>query len=111
LKGDAYLSKSSKKLFNDLEIYTERELEARHEIRLENYTMKVQIESRILEELIINQIMPVAVRYQTEIFSNLQNAKAAGLSNLTSTSLDLAKSLASHIDGLRTEVLAMRKAC
>ncbi|MBX2844979.1 MAG: glutamine synthetase type III, partial [Saprospiraceae bacterium] len=108
---DAYVTKESKALFERAGILNERELEARHEIRLENYTLKVQIESRLIEELALNQIIPSAIRYQTEVLTNITQSKAAGMPAAShTTSLELAKSLSEHISAVKQGVLAMREA-
>ena len=61
---DAYLTSKSKKLFESNDIYNHAELEARHEIMLEDYIKKVQIEARIMGELATTYILPSAVKYQ-----------------------------------------------
>ncbi len=48
---DAFVTDSAKKLFERFNIYTKKELEARHEIQLENYTKKLQIEARVIGDL------------------------------------------------------------
>lgn len=108
---DAYVTKESKDLFVRNEIFTERELEARHEIRLENYVMKVGIESKMIEELALNQVVPVALRYQTEIFNNISAGKAAGMSDHDlETSIEIAKKITRHVNQIKNGVLTMRKA-
>jgi glutamine synthetase len=59
----ALVSKKTIHLFEHHGILSERELEARHEIHLEDYSKKIEIESRVLEELIRNQVMPAAMKY------------------------------------------------
>jgi len=106
---DGFISSVTKKLFTRLNIMTEREIEARHDIRLENYTMKVQIESRLIEELALNQIIPSSIRYQTEVFTHIAQAKAAGMpKGAVDTTTELAKSLTTHITGIKQGVLKMR---
>ena len=108
---DAYVSKESKKLFVDNEIFTERELEARHEIRLENYTMKVGIESLILEELVLNTIIPAAIRYQTEIFNNIAAGKASGFKNdALALPINIAEQISKHTTALRDGIVELREA-
>ncbi len=106
---DAYISDSSKKLFSDNNIFTAREIEARHDIRLENYTMKVQIESRMIEELALNQIIPAAIRYQTEVLTNMREAKGAGLpARAIKTQKEIAVAISEHIEAARNGVIKMR---
>jgi len=61
---DAMISKKSLKLFEDNHIFTHREAEARHEIMLETYIKKIEIESRVIGDLAQNHIIPAAFRYQ-----------------------------------------------
>ena len=55
------------------------ELEARHEIMLEAYIKKVQIEARIMGELATSVIFPSAVKYQNVLIENIKGLKEAGL--------------------------------
>jgi glutamine synthetase len=76
---DAMISERAKSLFETNHIYTHSELEARHEIELEKYIKKVQIESRIMGELATSHVLPAAIRYQNLLADNLSGLKAAGL--------------------------------
>lgn len=68
---DAYLSQSSVEMFRKMGIFTPIELEARNEVKWEMYTKKVQIEARVLGDLAINHILPVATRYQSVLVDNV----------------------------------------
>jgi glutamine synthetase len=76
---DALVTEKAVKLFTQAGVYSERELHARHEIQLEAYTKKIQIEGRILGDMALTQIIPAAIRYQTEVLSNIQMQKNIGL--------------------------------
>ncbi len=76
---DAMVTEKAKKLFDNNNIYTHGELEARHEIELEKYIKKVQIESRIMGEIATSHILPAAIRYQNLLIDNISGLKAAGL--------------------------------
>ena len=69
----------AKQLFENNDVYTHAELEARHEIELEKYIKKVQIESRIMGELATSHILPAAIRYQNLLANNIKGLKEAGL--------------------------------
>ncbi|HWC54491.1 MAG TPA: glutamine synthetase III, partial [Chitinophagaceae bacterium] len=69
---DAMVSKKAKALFENNDVYTHAELEARHEIELEKYIKKVQIESRIMGELATSHILPAAIRYQNMLANNIK---------------------------------------
>lgn len=77
---DAMVTDKAKNLFESNKIYSHSELEARHEIELEKYIKKVQIESRIMGELATSHILPAAIRYQTLLSNNIRGLKEAGVS-------------------------------
>lgn len=76
---DAYITETAKKLFSANNIYTHPELEARHEIMLEEYVKKVQIEARVMGELATTVILPSAIKYQNVLLTNVAGLKEAGL--------------------------------
>jgi glutamine synthetase len=65
-------NKNVVKLFTEMEVLTPRELEARAEIEFENYILKIQIESRLMGDLIQNNFIPAAVEYQNKLLQNVQ---------------------------------------
>lgn len=71
----AYLSPKARQLFVKNGIFTERELEARYEIKNEIYLKKLQIESRILGDLALNHIIPTAINYQNTLIMNVKGLK------------------------------------
>jgi glutamine synthetase len=73
---DRYLDKESIEMFESLGIMTQKELEARNEIKWETYTKKVQIEARIFGDLSINHIIPQVVAYQTKLAENVRALKS-----------------------------------
>ncbi|MBS1650635.1 MAG: glutamine synthetase III [Bacteroidetes bacterium] len=72
---DAFVDKKSIHLFEKLGILNHREQEARHEIYLETYTKKIQIESRIMADMVNNQIIPSALHYQKTLVDNVSGLK------------------------------------
>jgi glutamine synthetase len=60
------------KLFEELNILSHRELEARKEIEFDNYTLKIQIESRLMGDIVQNYIIPATIEYQNKLISNVQ---------------------------------------
>ena len=68
---DAYTTPESVKMFESLGVFSKRELEARNEIKWETYTKKIQIEARVLGDMAINNIIPVATRYQSLLLDNV----------------------------------------
>jgi glutamine synthetase len=65
-------NKNVVKLFSEMEVLTPRELEARAEIEFENYILKIQIESRLMGDLVQNNFIPAAVEYQNKLLQNVQ---------------------------------------
>ena len=76
---DAYVTDKAKKLFESNNVLTHVELEARHEIEIEKYIKKVQIEARIMGELCTSHILPSAVKYMNVLISNIKGLKEVGL--------------------------------
>lgn len=72
---DAYLRKESVEMFEKTGVFTEFELKARNEVKWETFTKKVQIESRVLGDLALNHVVPVATRYQSVLVDNLVKLK------------------------------------
>ncbi|MGZ3930224.1 MAG: glutamine synthetase III family protein [Bacteroidia bacterium] len=72
---DAFVSKKTLHLFENLGILNHREQEARYEIYLETYTKKIQIESRIIADMVDNQIIPSALTYQKVLVDNVSGLK------------------------------------
>lgn len=68
---DNYLSESSVAMFEKTGVMTRKELEARNEVKWETYTKKIQIEARVLGDLAMNHIVPVATKYQSELIDNV----------------------------------------
>ena len=108
---DAMVTEKAKHLFESNGVYTHVELEARHEIELEKYTKKVQIESRIMGDLAINHILPAAIRYQNELLANVNGLKAAGLGKEAYQSqLDILTAVSKHIQVIHQQVDQMVEA-
>ncbi len=99
---DAYISKKSKDLFKKNNIFSARELEARHDILLETYTKKIQIESRVIGTLALNHIIPTAIRYQSDLVKNVEGLKSLGLNaDSYNTQLDIIKEISEHVNVIK----------
>ena len=72
---DSYLSDNSIEMFKNAGVFSEIELKARNEVKWEIFTKKVQIEARVLGDLAINHIVPVATRYQSVLLDNVFKIK------------------------------------
>lgn len=110
---EAYISKKTEDLFTSHGIFTKAELHARYEIRLENYSKKIQIEGRIIEQLVNNQILPTAIRYQNRLIDNIRGLKEIGMdSNATNSVKQTIAELSHHIEAIKTntdEMVERRK--
>lgn len=107
----ALVSKETIKLFKDNDVLTERELQARYEIKLENYVKKIQIESRVIGDLAKNHIIPIAVRYQNTLIENARGLKevldARTYVMLSRNQIQTIKEISEHITEVKTLVDAM----
>jgi glutamine synthetase len=71
----AIISKKAIKLFTDLEILTKVEITARYEIQMEEYTLRIQIEGRVLGDIARNHVIPTAIKYQNVLIENVKGLK------------------------------------
>ncbi len=72
---DAWGNASTKKLFADMGVLGAKELDARHEIELHSYTLKVQIESRVCADMATNHVLPAAIHYQNRLIQNVKGLR------------------------------------
>lgn len=93
------------KLFEKNGVLTNREMHARSEILLENYIMKIQIESRVMGDLALNHIIPTAIAYQNKLIDNANGLKGLGIDN--SSIISTIKKISEYIDDIKNGVLAM----
>ena len=106
---DRFLSQESVDLFTSMEVLSEGELHARTEVDWETYTKKVQIEARVLGDLAMNHILPVASRYQSllldkvykvhQIFRDEQRADS-----LSQRDVELIEQINDHISAIQAQV-------
>ncbi len=106
-------TKSYVELFEGLEILSHREIEARHDVELENYTLKLQIEARILGDLCNAYIIPPVVEYQNKLIQNvkgLQEAFGKDAVGLAQAQVSIIKEISSHLNPIYTLVNEMIEA-
>lgn len=108
---DAMIDKKSLHLFESLGILNHRELEARYEISLETYTKKIQIESRIIAEMVNNQIIPAALNYQKGLIESVKGMKdimsAAEFKKYSESQMDLIKEISDRVSLIKNEAVLM----
>jgi glutamine synthetase len=108
---DAMVTDKAKKLFENNHVYTHPELEARHEIELEKYIKKVQIEARILGEMATSHILPAAIKYQNTLLQNVKGLQEVGLKDSSySTQKYILEKISTHITAISEKVVEMIEA-
>jgi glutamine synthetase len=104
-----FITEKSIKLFGKYGVFSEREVHSRYEILLENYIKTVNIESELTDQIASRQILPAALRYQSEIAESIARVKEAG-AKVPATQTALLESLAGMIEALQTSIAALDKA-
>ncbi len=111
---EAFLSGKTVDLFERNKVLTERELHARYEIRMENYTKKLQIESRVLGDLATNHIIPIAIRYQYALIENVKGLKQVldlkTYGKISQNQIDTITEISEHISRMKSYVHQMLEA-
>jgi len=110
----AMVSGKSIQLFERNHVLTERELRARQEIRLEHYTKKIQIESRLAGDLASNHIIPIAIKYQNTLIENVKGLKQVldlkTYGKISQNQMEMITEISEHVDKIKTFVNAMVEA-
>jgi len=102
---DVLLTEKTQTLFNDSGVFTPRESHARHEILLESFYKKLQIEARVMGELAYNIILPAAITYQTKLIENIRGLKELGLEESAyKAQLDIITQISVHINAIRVDI-------
>ncbi len=108
---DFMINRKNMDLFVRNDVFTEEEILARHEIELEKYIKIVQIESRIIGELVMNQIVPVAIQYENELINNIRGHNEIGLNvSLSESQKVLVEEISGHINTIVKLVNEMTEA-
>ena len=111
---DAYTSEQSVKMFESIGVLNEKELHARNEVKWETYTKKIQIEGRVLGDLCMNHIIPVATEYQTMLLDNLYKMKIVfdeeKAEKMSKEDAGLIEEIAEHISEINSKVYEMVEA-
>ena len=96
---DFLITEKAKSLFKRHGVLNEIEIQARHEIMLENYIMKVQIEARVIGDLALNHIIPIAIIYQNKLIQNANGLK--GLKINAEDIIETIQDLSNHINMIK----------
>ena len=101
-------------MFESIGVMTKKELEARNEVKWEMYTKKIQIEARVLGDLAMNHIIPVATQYQSDLIDNVYKMKdlfpAEKAAKLSAKNLELIEEIADRTAFIKEHVDAMIEA-
>ena len=106
----AKVSKKAMRLFEELGVMNKVESQARYEIEVEEYTLRIQIEGRVLGDIARNHVVPTAVRYQNILIENVKGLKeiyGASFKKLAKEQLNLIEQISSHIEGINSNVTKM----
>jgi glutamine synthetase len=113
---DRYLDDDTIRMFESLGVMNRKELAARNEVKWETYTKKIQIEARVMGDLSMNHIIPVATHYQSQLAKNVQNMYSifdeAEADSLTARNKKIIKEIAQRTQAIETgvdELIAARK--
>ena len=107
---DRYLDPATLKMFKDMGVFNQVELEARTEVKWETYTKKIQIEARVLGDLTMNHIIPVASKYESMLLDKAFKMKSLGLN--FDSDMELIREIQMHtsaLQGLVADMVEARK--
>ena len=111
---DNYLTNESVDMLESTGVMNRKELEARNEVKWETYTKKIQIEARVLGDLALNHIVPVATKYQSSLIDNVYKMheifSAEKADALTIRNVELIEAIASHTAFIKEHVDKMVEA-
>ncbi len=107
---DAFADDQTKSLFVETGILSEDELEAHYDVRLDEYALKIQIESRTMAEMSVNQILPAAIMYQNTLIENILSLKELNLGEQTyKAQLELVEEISGHINSIKQFAYSMKQ--
>lgn len=111
---DQYLTPASVKMFESQGVMTQKELEARNEVKWETYTKKIQIEARVLGDLVMNHVVPVAIEYQSKLIDNVYKMKglfpAEEAEKLSAENVAIIRKISEHTSYIKEHVDTMIEA-
>ena len=111
---DQYLTEDSVHMFESAGVMTRKELEARNEVKWETYTKKIQIEARVLGDLVMNHVVPVAIEYQSKLIDNVYKMKqifpTEEAEKLSAENMAIIRKIAEHTSYIKEHVDTMVEA-
>ncbi|CAL2086016.1 Glutamine synthetase [Tenacibaculum sp. 190524A02b] len=106
----AKISKKAIELFEEMKVMSKIEVEARHEIELEEYTKRIQIESRVLADVARNHVIPTAIQYQNTLIENVKGLKEIfeeHYEGFAKEQIELIKKISNHIAEINSKIEQM----
>ncbi len=106
----AKISKKAISLFTEMNVMNTVEVAARHEIELEEYSKRIQIESRVLGDIARNHVIPTAIQYQNTLIENVKGLKeifGKGFEQYAKEQIDLIKTISIHIAEINSNIERM----
>ncbi|MBP5540009.1 MAG: glutamine synthetase type III, partial [Bacteroidales bacterium] len=110
----SFTEKQSVELFTRLGIYSEKELEARNDVKWETYIKKVQIEARMTARMATNHIIPAGLEYQRRLLENVDLMRqnfAGDAYAMSATTQNIIREISTLIGDIESKVKAMSLAC
>ena len=111
---DNYLKPETIQMFESTNVMNRKELKARNEVKWDTYTKKIQIEARVLGDLVMNHIVPVAIEYQSKLVDNVYKMKSIfpeeEAKKLSAENIAIIKRIAEHTAFIKEKVDAMVEA-
>ncbi|WP_108867971.1 glutamine synthetase III [Aquimarina aquimarini] len=109
----AKISKKNVKLFEEMGVMNKIEAEARYEIEVEEYVMRIQIEGRVLGDIARNHVIPTAIRYQNMLINNVSGLKelyGKDFKKYAKEQMEIIEEISGHIGKINTKVNEMTEA-
>ncbi len=106
----AKVTENTIELYAEMEVMNEKEILARHEIELKAYSLRIQIEGRVLGDVALNHVVPTAVNYQNTLIKNVRGLKdvfGKEFESIGKDQMDLIKNISGHISGITKNTNAM----
>jgi glutamine synthetase len=104
------VSKEVIHLYEEMEVMNEKEIRARHEIELDEYSLRIQIEGRVLGDIALNHVIPTAVNYQNTLIENVRGLKEVfgkEFETIARDQLELIKKISGHISSITSRTAEM----
>lgn len=109
----AKVSKSSIELFERLDIMSKIESDARYEIEVEEYAMRIQIEGRLLGDIARNHVIPTAIKYQNTLIENVRGLKeiyGKEFKKVAKEQMNIIEAISNHIEKINAGITDMTEA-